>query len=335
MTATRAGGTPVITQNGNRWVGAGHNSVFQDAGGEWYTAYHAVDRDDPYFANATGYTKRPMLIDRLTWDEGWPEVRHGLGPSDSPELAPLAQAPRANSSTQRNIYEAYLDALDPNAYLVALDKVNVANLTAAPGASDDFSGAALDPKWSWVRPPAAGNAALENGVFRMNTEAADLYGGSNNASVLLEAPSGNWLVEAKVDLDVPDEGCCFNFVQAGLVVYANDDAYVKLTQTSIWETRQVDFSKEIPVPRPGYPRNGTSVGAPPARVTWLRIAKVVVSGEEQYISWSSIDGVTFRRGAVWSHALGPNARIGLVAFGGAGFTARFDSVRAWTLPSRR
>ena len=330
------GGSPVITQNGNRWVGPGHNSVFQDAAGNWFTAYHAVDQTDPYFADATGYTRRPMLIDRLTWTDGWPEVRQGLGPSDAPQLAPLANAPRdpQSAATRRRVYDAYLDALDPEAYLLALDRLDVTTLTPVAAASDDFAGTTLDPRWSWVRPPAAAGAAVESGSLRFATQAADLFEGSNDASVLTEAtPAGNWLVEVKVDLDVPAEGCCFNYVQAGLVVYAGDDAYVKLTHTSIWETRQIEFAKEVAAPAPGFPRYGTSVGGPPARTTWLRIAKVVRNGEERYVSFSSVDGVTFSRGAVWTHALGANAKIGLVSFGGSGFTARFDHVKAWTLPS--
>ena len=333
---TRVGGSPVITQNGNRWVGPGHNSVFQDAGGNWFTAYHAIDSTDPYFADATGYTRRPMLLDRVTWNDGWPQVRQGLGPSDSPELAPLAKAardPRAEA-TRRGIYDLFLDALDPEAYLVLLDHVDVADLAPVPAATDDFGGATLDPKWSWVRPPPAADAGLEGGALRFATQAADLFEGSNNASVLTEAiPSGNWLAEVKVDLDVPAEGCCFNYVQAGLVVYGGDDAYVKLTHTSIWETRQIEFAKEVAAPAPGFPRYGTSVGGPPARTTWLRIAKVVSRGEERYVSYSSIDGVTFTRGAVWTHTLGASAKLGLVAFGGSGFTARFEHVKAWSLPA--
>lgn len=335
---TRVGGSPVITQNGNRWVGPGHNSVFQDAGGHWFTAYHAIDSTDPYFQDATGYTRRPMLLDRLTWNDGWPQLRQGLGPSDSPELAPLAKAardPRAEAM-RRSVYDAYLDALDPEAYLVQLDHVDVAHLAPVPAASDDFAGSALDPKWSWVRPPSAESAAVEDGAFRFATQAADLFEGSNDASVLTEAsPPGNWLAEVKVDLDVPDQGCCFNYAQAGLVVYGSDDAYVKLTHTSIWETRQIEFAKEVAAPAPGFPRYGTSVGGPPARTTWLRIAKVVVRGEERYVSYSSIDGVAFTRGAVWTHALGTSAKLGLVSFGGGGFTARFDHVKAWTLPPTR
>lgn len=336
MLDASVGGTPVITLNGNRWVGTGHNSVFQDAGGNWYTAYHGIDASDPYFAGATGYTKRPMLLDRITWNDGWPEVRQGLGASDSPQLAPLARAPAdvTSTNTKRRIYEVFLDGLDPNAYLLALDRLQVSKLSPLAAATDEFAGTALAPRWSWVRPPPAADAALDGGVLRFATQAADLFGGSNDASVLTQAaPAGNYLVEAKVDLDVPEEGCCFNYVQAGLVIYGSDDSYVKLTQASIWETRQVEFAKEVAAPPPGFPAYGSGVGGPPARTTWLRIAKVVQGGQERYVSYSSRDGVTFTRGAVWSHELGASAKIGLVAFGGTGFTARFDHVRVYALPT--
>lgn len=331
----RAGGTPVITQNGNRWVGAGHNSVFQDAAGNWYTAYHAVDREAPYFDGSVGYTHRPMLVDRVTWTGGWPSVRGGLGPSDTRQLAPAAAAPRdpRTAAKTRLVADTLADVLDPNGYLLWLDRVDAKKLPLVSSASDEFAGRALSSRWSWVRPPPASDFGVAGGVFRLATQAADLHGGSNDASVLTEAaPPGNWLAEIKVDLDVPDSGCCQNFVQAGLVVYAGDDAYVKLAHVSIWETRQIEFAKEVPAPGPGFPAYGSGVGGPPGRTTWLRIAKVARSGQESYVSYSSRDGVTFTRGATWDHQLGPDAKIGLVAFGGAGFTARFDHVRVRSLP---
>src|SRR5690349_19748690 len=87
----QVGGTPVISMNGNRWVGTGHNSVFQDFDGQWWTVYHAVDRNDPYFDGAVGFTKRPVLLDALDWVDGWPTVRGGLWASDNPQQAPAAQ----------------------------------------------------------------------------------------------------------------------------------------------------------------------------------------------------------------------------------------------------
>jgi arabinan endo-1,5-alpha-L-arabinosidase len=131
-----------------------------------------------------------------------------------------------------------------------------------------------------------------------------------------------------VRLNLPAEGCCFNYVQAGMVVHDSDDAYVKLVHASIWETRQTEFAKEV-APVEGLPRYGNTVVGPPGEWTWLRIAKTTVDGEEHYRAYTSDDGVTWVRGGVWTHELGSDARIGLVSMGGSGFTAEFDYVRVY------
>ena len=82
---------------------------------------------------------------------------------------------------------------------------------------------------------------------------------------------GDYVVETRCRLDVPAEGCCFNYVQAGLVVYGGDDAFVKLAHASIWETRQTEFAKEVPTAPAGSPRYGNTVVGPPADRTWLRV----------------------------------------------------------------
>ena len=97
LTASRAGGTPVLTQNGNQWVGAGHNAVVTDLAGQDWIAYHAIDRADPYLDGTSGVNERPMLIDRLDWVDGWPAVRAGLGPSSGPQPGPVAQRTGAAS----------------------------------------------------------------------------------------------------------------------------------------------------------------------------------------------------------------------------------------------
>ena len=81
LTTSRAGGTPVLTQNGNRWVGAGHNAIAQDVTGQDWIVYHAIDRGDPFLDGTSGINQRPMLMDRLDWVHGWPAVRGGRGPS--------------------------------------------------------------------------------------------------------------------------------------------------------------------------------------------------------------------------------------------------------------
>lgn len=309
LLASRVGGTPVLSMNGNRWVGPGHNSVFEDFDGQWWTTYHAVDRFDPYFANAGTFTRRPLLMDPIDWIDGWPQVRGGLWASDEPMPAPAAQP------GEHSMYSPALASWDePRATIGEL--------------SDEFSSQNLHPRWSWIRPQRA-EWNLDGGVLSFETQAADLHEGNNSASVLTRAtPEGDYIVETKLRLTVPPDGCCFNYVQGGLVIHGSDDAYVKLVHVSIWETRQTEFAKEVP-PAPNRPRYGNTVVGPSGEWTWLRIAKTVVDGEEHYRAYTSDDGETWVRGGVWTHNLGSDARIGLVSMGGDGFTTEFDHVKVY------
>jgi len=307
------GGTPVLSMNGNRWVGTGHNAVFTDLSGQDWTVYHAVDQTDPYLDEAASdlWLKRQLLLDPIDWVDGWPTVRGGLWASDMPMPAPAAR------EGDENHYETALRVDDmPGAALDAF--------------SEEFDGA-LGAQWSWVREPAAGAFTFVSGALRMNAQSADLYEDIDNASVLIEAtPAEDYVVETKLTLDVPPEGCCFNFAQAGLVIYKDDDNFVKLATYSNWDTRQIEFAKEMgPVPA-GYPRYGSSVLAATAKTIWLRIVKRADGAGERYTAYSSLDGQTWERGGTWTHALGAEARIGLIAMGApdnATFPATFEYVR--------
>ena len=311
LLAGRVGGTPVLSLNGNRWVGPGHNFVFRDTRGETWTLYHAIDRSDPYFEGAVGFTRRPLLLDPVYWIGGWPSVRAGLWASDTQEPGPAAQPGETTEYKARRLREIRRGKL-------------IRRL------SDEFSRPTLAGRWSWVRPPDPAAYRLTAGAFRFDTQAADLHVDTNNASVLLQqAPRRNYVVETRVRLNLPPEGCCFNFVQAGLVNYAGDDNYVKLVHASIFETRQTEFAKELaPVPA-GFPRYGNTVVGPPDDWTYLRVAVCRRAGEETYTPYTSRDGARWVRGGTWTHSLGQAARIGLVSMGGSGFTAEFDYVRVY------
>ena len=86
---SRVGGTIVVSMNGNKWIGTGHNSVIQDLSGQDWLVYHAIDRSDPFLDEPYGINERPMLIDRLDWIDGWPTVRAGRWASSGPQPAPI------------------------------------------------------------------------------------------------------------------------------------------------------------------------------------------------------------------------------------------------------
>jgi len=313
LTTNRVGGTPVLGLNGNRWVGTGHNTLLTDHGGQDWILYHAIDKTSPYLAPAPDGNlppKRQVLMDALDWVEEWPVTRGGLGASDTEQAAPAA-----------------LPGYKSRYTLVLAKQDEPGNAIAA--ASDEFDGSALDAKWSWVRPPAPASFAVANGAFRFDTQPADLFEDSDNASILWEpAPAGNYLVETKFSLNLPPTSCCHNFVQAGLLLHSDDDNYVKLTHFSNWETRQIAFAKEVGPDVPArYPRYGETFGGPADETVWLRIAKRASGDEELYTAYSSRDGATWSRAGTWTHKLGAGARIGLVSLAGGGFTATFEYVR--------
>jgi arabinan endo-1,5-alpha-L-arabinosidase len=317
LTASRTGGTPVLAPNGNRWVGGGHNAVFQDFGGQWWTVYHAIDKSAPFFAARPGFTKRPPMLDPVDWVGGWPMVRSGLGASDASMPAPAAQPHRR--TTYRRTSAPY-DALG----------------TPNPAGIDEFDGDALDPRWSWVREPAdRATYGVSGGTFHLATQAGGLTGEADGASVLTEAaPAGSYAVQTLVRLDVPASGAGYDYVQGGLVIYGSDDRFLKLTHVSAGQTRLTEFGKEVPAAGAGYPRYGGFTVGPPGDLTWLRIVKRVTGGHSYFTAYTSNDGTHFVRGGTWQYdELGTGERIGLVSLGGTGFTSSFDYVHVWSLAS--
>ena len=100
--------------------------------------------------------------------------------------------------------------------------------------------------------------------------------------------------------------------------------------------RRLEFGKRLGPVANGYPSYGTSVLASPGETTYLRIVRRITpetgaGREETYTAYSSHDGVTWRKGSTWRHALGDQARIGLVSMGGAGYATSFEYVRIYAL----
>ncbi len=307
---SRIGGTPALTMNGNRWIGPGHNAVATDATGTDWIVYHAVDVNKPTFAGS--WTRRPAMIDRLDWIDGWPVVRGGSGPSDSPQSLPVMNASNGDPASP---LPATID--QPGPMIQSL--------------SDDFDGTTLSPKWTWVRPPAQNTFAVSQGVLRIDGGAGDIFQGQHTASLLTEpVPTGDFMVEIRLSSNVPLIGQ-FNFAQGGVVIYKDDSSYIKLVSVAINGTRQIEFAKQyVPAYAPLY---GSTFLASPADATYLRIVRRTPAGSatELYSSYSSHDGVNWQRGGTWTHKLGSGARIGLVSMGYSGFSNFFDYVHVYSL----
>jgi arabinan endo-1,5-alpha-L-arabinosidase len=327
----RVGGTPVLSMNGNRWVGPGHNSVFRDFDGQWWTMYHAIDRNNPYIDQSINLNRRPAMLDPIVWIDGWPTVRAGRWISERRMPAPAAQPGEVSRYRPKPVAEFGPD--DPFWHR-----------------SDGFENDSLDPQWSWVRKPPNDTYAVRNGRFVFQSQEADLTRDSNNASVLVErAPDGEYVVQTKVRLNVPEEGNSFNYTQAGLVLYSGDNRFIKLVHVSIWGTRQTEFAKEVPAPElPEGASYGNTVVGTPGDWTTLRIVKREVQRQnggvrELYTAYTRQDNKRWVRGGTWTHRLGDRARIGLVSMGEPDnldpaldpeFVAKFDYVRVSTVERR-
>ncbi|MCW4460057.1 family 43 glycosylhydrolase [Microbacterium sp. MPKO10] len=81
----------VLSANGNGFTGTGHNTIQTDLAGQDWLVYHAIETADPDFPPVGNLklSKRPLMIDRLDWIDGWPVVRAGAGPSNGEETAPV------------------------------------------------------------------------------------------------------------------------------------------------------------------------------------------------------------------------------------------------------
>ncbi len=310
LRAARVGGTPLAVMNGNRWVGPGHSSLFQDRGGRWWLVYHAIVAKDPYFATETGFTRRPPMLDPVDWVRGWPVLRAGRGPSQSRMPGP------AGRRGQSSAYRPSPPAADTPGALIA-------------ASSDEFDGGSLGPQWSWVRRPKASAYRVKDGALRLDTAPGQLYLDDNTAPVLtVPAPDGDFVAQTVVHLDVPATGEGYDGTQAGLVVYGSDDRYVKLVHVAVGEARVTSLAREVASAPKGWPRYGASSAGPPGEATTLRLVRRTTGGRTTYRAWTRSDGAHWVRGPAWSHPdLDRSLRIGFLAMGESVHAARFEYLR--------
>jgi arabinan endo-1,5-alpha-L-arabinosidase len=79
----------VILGDGPRFKGAGHNAIVTDARGQDWIVYHARDEREPFLPGSKA-VRRPLLLDRLDWRDGWPAVAGGR-PSEARRPGPVVR----------------------------------------------------------------------------------------------------------------------------------------------------------------------------------------------------------------------------------------------------
>ncbi len=81
----------LVLEANARWTAPGHNSVVTDDAGTDWILYHGVDNRRPRSKPTDDInTRRVMLLDRLVWRDGWPEIAN-RSPTSSPQRGPVVR----------------------------------------------------------------------------------------------------------------------------------------------------------------------------------------------------------------------------------------------------
>ncbi|HPS12404.1 MAG TPA: glycoside hydrolase family 3 C-terminal domain-containing protein, partial [Prolixibacteraceae bacterium] len=116
--------------------------------------------------------------------------------------------------------------------------------------SDEFNGT-VGTQWQWIREnKSAYNLAPSNsgGALTITSEVGDVSEGTNNAkNILLQSANNDWIIETKlVGTRVPSQP-----ENAGILVYQNDDNFVKLVLRAVTKTSRGGSDRTVPETQPG------------------------------------------------------------------------------------
>ncbi|MER7458084.1 ThuA domain-containing protein [Micromonospora sp. NPDC126480] len=195
--------------------------------------------------------------------------------------------------------------------------------------SDEFTGDALDKcRWNAILREDPSGYRVTGGALRIDVPNGDIYGSGNSGPanfILQTAPAGDWILETKVDGSLLDE----QYQQAGLLVHADDDNYLKFdyivdNQPGQPVTRRIEFRSEIG----GTVQDPQPQAADLTGSVWhLRLAR---SGDTFTASYSA-DGTSWTAlPELTSAAVGATPNVGVFTLGGnqtASKTASFDYFR--------
>jgi len=84
---TERGTGSILIQGNEKYAGTGHNAkLITDKKGTDWMLYHAIDRNTPKVS--AGANRRVLMLDKVTWKDGWPEISNAA-PSVSNTVAPV------------------------------------------------------------------------------------------------------------------------------------------------------------------------------------------------------------------------------------------------------
>jgi len=183
--------------------------------------------------------------------------------------------------------------------------------------NDEFDGSALDKcRWDAVVREDATAYQVAGGQLTIDVPNGDIYTGNNTGPtnfILQGAPAGDWTLETKVDGSQLSE----QYQQGGLIVYGDDDNYVKfdfIADNTVGQpvARRIEFRSEIasvvqnPQPQVTNLTNG---------IWYLRLAKV----GDTYTASYSADGTTWTTfpETLTNAAVASAPKIGVFSLGAA------------------
>ena len=110
-------------------------------------------------------------------------------------------------------------------------------------AGDEFNGNTLGNQWQWIREdPMTNSLSEKSGSLTITSQPGDVSERTNNAkNILLQSTNNDWTIETKLTASrVPSQP-----ENAGILVYQDDDNFVKLMFRAVVKTSQMG--------RPGAP----------------------------------------------------------------------------------
>jgi beta-glucosidase len=150
---------------------------------------------------------------------------------------PAVNALSTNKNIQVDISQAkkipgtavirYVDnnTLEMNTYYINFDLKST---------SDEFNSASVGTQWEWIRENKANySLSAKPGTLTITSEPGDISEGSNNArNILLQSANNDWTIETKLVCSrAPAQP-----ENAGIVVYQDDDNFIKLTLRAVIKT---------------------------------------------------------------------------------------------------